>query len=222
MKSKKMKVVAGICAASLIVVTGCASTGQSAGLGALLGAGAGAALGGSGDRAEGAIIGALVGAAAGAIIHDVRKRSRQVADKDATYEKHDEWEPAQGFQLKMEDATVSPSTAQPGDEVTARMRYAALGVPEEQVAVSEKYTMVTPDGKSVELKDGSEMRTEGTWESDVSFRVTDKTMPGSYKIYQSVAADEQRLESVENLSVTEETALLTISIGEDGMVVASR
>ena len=90
--------------------TGCETMGESAGLGAVIGAGLGAVVGGDGDRLEGAAIGAVLGAAAGAVVHDVRRvRAEKTRTAEETAELYD-YTPSQGESMVLEESRIEPGT----------------------------------------------------------------------------------------------------------------
>jgi len=111
-------------------MTGCASIPEEhkgaatgAGIGAATGAVAGALLGSKGAKTEMAIIGGLLGALAGGVIghytYDV-KRTSQETEKKYGYQS------SQGIVTRLESASIEPSTALAGKEVTFLATYAVM------------------------------------------------------------------------------------------------
>lgn len=173
-------------------LTGCQTTGESAGLGALIGAGAGALIGASGgNAAEGAIIGAAVGAAAGAITHDVREtRAEKYRTAEATYETYN-YEPtvSRGESLNFEDAKLSPSVVRRGKFVEATMQYALLGAGSGK-SVSET-RLIKRNGELIsQVSDKRFTRNDGTWISIQEFRIPESWEPGEYTLEQIVSTSQ--------------------------------
>ncbi len=175
--------------ALVIAAAGCETTGESAGLGALIGAGSGALIGGIAGDGKGALIGAVVGAgvgaAGGAIAHDVRKsRAEQVKPATQTAETH-HYQPGTGQSLVFEDAAVNPPTARRGQYIEARMQYALLGAPG-GAAVTERRTILKDDRVVSEISAEEHTRNDGTWVSTQEFKVSESWEPGDYVIEQTV------------------------------------
>ena len=81
------KSISGMLVVSLIAVgfvSGCETTAQSTGLGAVIGGAAGYAIGGN----KGALIGAAVGAGAGFVIHKAKERRVKTAEETAAEYKY--------------------------------------------------------------------------------------------------------------------------------------
>ncbi len=184
------KGIAWICAGVLVAsVAGCQTTGESAGLGALIGAGAGAVIGGiAGDgkgAAIGAAVGAGVGAAGGAIAHDVRKsRAERIQSPQQTAEQY-HYTPAAGQSLKFEDASITPAVTKRGQFVEARMQYALLGAPD-GTAITERRVILKGDQLISEISAEEHTRNDGTWVSLQEFKVPDSWTAGDYTIEQTV------------------------------------
>ncbi len=173
----------------IIAAAGCETTGESAGLGALIGAGAGAVIGGIAGDGQGALIGAAVGAgvgaAGGAIAHDVRKsRAEQIKPATQTAETY-HYQPSAGQSLVFEDAGVNPPVTRRGQFIEARMQYALLGAPN-GIAVTERRIILKDDKLISEISAEEHTRNDGTWVSTQEFKVPDSWTPGEYIIEQSV------------------------------------
>jgi hypothetical protein len=198
------KMIATVLCLALIVL-GCETTGQSAGLGAVLGAGAGAVIGHqSGHAGEGALIGAAVGGLAGWGIHKVKARRMANAQQTAQQQNYD---PATGLKLSLTDGSkVSPVNVKPGANTTAVMEYAALGTGANGVPVRETFAL-KKDGKVVkELYDSTDTRTDGTWQSPVEFTLPAQAPTGQYMVAQSVSANGQTAQRDITFTVTTATA----------------
>lgn len=184
------KGIAWISAGVLVVAAaGCNTTGESAGLGALIGAGAGAVIGGIAGDGEGALIGAAVGAgvgaASGAIAHDVRKsRAERVQTPQQTAETYN-YTPAAGQSLVFEDASVTPAIARRGEFIEARMQYALLGAPS-GAAITERRVILKDNQLISEISAEEHTRNDGTWVSMQEFKVPDSWSPGDYTLEQTV------------------------------------
>ena len=86
--------VLGLALFSMVTTfTGCETTGESAGMGAIIGATAGAIIGNqSGSQGEGAVIGAIIGGTAGAIVKDVQKtNAKKSRTAEETVVEYNEW-----------------------------------------------------------------------------------------------------------------------------------
>lgn len=171
-------------------VIGCETTGESAGLGALIGAGAGAIIGSAAGGSDGALVGAAVGAglgaAGGAVAHDVRKtRAEKVYTPTQTAETY-HYEPRQGQNLVFEDASVQPSYARRGEFVEARMQYAILGV-SDGTKVTERRIILRDDRVVSEVSAEEHYRNDGTWVSLQEFRIPSSWEPGQYTLEQIVS-----------------------------------
>src|SRR4030042_4240029 len=113
-------------------IFGCASRPEEhkgsaigAGSGAATGAIAGALLGSKEAKTEMAVVGGLLGAlAGGAIGHYAYDQKRT---KEETAQKYN-YKPSEGTLIRIEDVSISPSVAKPGDKVDMKMTYAVLGV----------------------------------------------------------------------------------------------
>lgn len=186
MKPKSIFMLLALIPAVLVILPGCETTGESAGLGALVGAGAGALIGTSGGEAGpliGAAVGAAVGAGAGAVIHDVQKsKSQQVRPAAQTAQVY-HYQPSAGMSLQFEDAGVNPPVARRGDYITVRMQYALLGAPG-GVGITERRTILRNNQLISEISAEEHTRNDGTWVSTQEFRVPDNWAPGEYVVEQ--------------------------------------
>ena len=181
--------------------TGCETTGESAGLGALIGAGAGAIIGaGSGHAGRGAIIGAALGAASGAITHDVREtRAEKRRTAAETYKRYEykpidpatitTTTPSRSLSLVFENATIVPPSMRRGGMVEGSMQYAVLGAGAGREVIE---TRIVKMGEEIvsQVSSKSFMRNDGTWVSRQEFRIPESWKPGEYTLEQVVQSDD--------------------------------
>lgn len=182
-------------------VTGCKTTGENAGLGALIGAGVGAAIGaGSDEAATGAIIGAVVGAASGAIASDVRKTR---AEKKRTAEETAEvysYTPSQGQSLVLEESRIEPNIALPGELVDSSFQYALLGTGP-GVEITET-RLVKKDGVLMaQISSQNFTRNDGVWVSAQAFRIPEDWARGEYTLEQIAETVQSRILTVSRFTV---------------------
>ena len=188
-----------VVAASVAGLTGCETTGESAGLGALIGAGAGALIGaGSGHAAAGALIGAAVGGAGGAISHDVREtRAEKRRTASETYARYNyepvetvrTTTPSRSLSLVFEDASVVPSRIRRGAMVEGTMQYAVLG---SGAGRDVTETRIIKMGSEVisQVSSKTFTRNDGTWVSRQEFRIPESWAPGEYTLEQVVQSQD--------------------------------
>ena len=186
-----------VVAASVAGLTGCETTGESAGLGPLIVAGAVSRIGaGSGHAVAGALIGAAVGGASGAISHDVRAtraEKRQTASE--TYARYN-YEPVEtvttsnrSLSLVFEDASVVPSRIRRGAMVEGTMQYAVLG---SGAGRDVTETRIIKKGSEVisQVSSKTFTRNDGTWVSRQEFRIPESWAPGEYTLEQVVQSQD--------------------------------
>lgn len=187
--------IAKMAVAILIIATfaGCETTGEAAGLGALIGAGAGAIIGAdSGHWAEGAAIGGALGAAGGAVGHDVRK-TRAEKTRDA-YETHEvyQYESTEGEKMTFEDAQVYPDSARRGAFVDVSLQYAILGTGAGREVTETR--IVKRDGEVIaQISSQRYTRNDGTWISRQEFRIPESWQPGIYSMEQIAETRDSRI-----------------------------
>lgn len=182
---------AGLVACCLLIsVSGCETTGQSAGLGAALGGAAGAVIGHqSGHALEGAAIGAAAGGLTGWFVHDVRAdRARNRQQTVETYK----YEPSQGEVLSLEDSFVTPNVASPGQMVTASLQYAIIGS-DGTTQVKETRRLLRGEKVIGELSSKTFTRQDGTWVTTQEFKLQPNLKPGQYTLLQRVETDESSI-----------------------------
>lgn len=116
-----------------LFIAGCATTGESAGLGAALGAVAGGIIGHqSGHGVEGALIGAAIGGATGAIIgHERQKKLASRQQVEAEYYQTNTKKVVEPIAY-WENFSVTPSKVKPGEKIMANGHYVLMGPPSAQ------------------------------------------------------------------------------------------
>jgi hypothetical protein len=171
-------------------VFGCASLTEEhkgaatgAGIGAATGAVAGALLGAKGAKTEMAILGGLVGAlAGGAIGHYAYDQKRT---KDETAKKYN-YNSSQGNMIRIENLSVAPATAKPGDTVELKMTYALLGIGEgKEVNISE-IREIRYEGEIFGKPQVNVSRADGTYVSSVPLTLPNDAKKGKYNIIATV------------------------------------
>lgn len=182
-----------------LVLSGCQTYGEAAGLGATTGAGAGAVIGNqSGHAGEGAVIGAVLGTIAGLVAHDVK--ARRSMDAETTAQRHS-YDSQQGEVLELDDAQVYPHFVKPGNMAEATIQYALLGVPSKGVDVVETRILKRNSEVIAELSSKTFRRTAGTWVSTLPFRISDSLQPGEYVIMQVVQTGQSRISASSSFTV---------------------
>lgn len=173
----------GVACCLCITMSGCATYGEAAGLGATLGAVTGGIIGHqSGHAIEGAVIGGLAGAAAGLIAQDIKERRARSAQETVVVYNYNA---SQGEVLRLERCEVLPTTVRPGETAEAEIQYALLGTGA-GVTVTEQRTLMRGDRVIADVSTVSFTRDDGTWVSSQPFRVPTNLEPGLYTIVTSV------------------------------------
>lgn len=181
------KVVAVLMTLAFIVTVSCASIPEErkgvatgAGVGAAGGAVVGGVLGGTRGAVLGGLAGGLLGGAIGHYGYDQRRNQQETA---SAYN----YNPSQGNMLKIENATASPQTVNPGGTVNIGMTYAVLSPQGQQQNVTE----------TREIKFGNEVvgkpqitvqRTGGTYTSNVPITLPNTAQKGTYTVTTTVQA----------------------------------
>ncbi|RMH55706.1 MAG: glycine zipper 2TM domain-containing protein [Candidatus Hydrogenedentota bacterium] len=137
---RRKRFTGGVVLALVLVVlvgtSGCTEQEQSTTTGALIGAGLGAVIGNqSGKAVEGALIGAAVGGAIGYIVGE--SRTQRIASADQTYSQQG-YRAVEGLQIKITEASVSPTVARPGDDVDLNSTVAVMGPGSDPVKVRQR------------------------------------------------------------------------------------
>lgn len=179
-----------LCIALALPVAGCSTieahpgTAVGAGVGGTAGAIAGSSIGEGGTTGAivGGLIGALVGGAVGYYAYD-RTRSANETAKVYNYQS------SQGNMLRVEGASVAPTSARPGENVNLKMTYAVL---------SPSGSGVTRITEIREIRHGNELvgrptvtveRSDGTYTSSIPLRLPANAQPGEYKVTNTVESD---------------------------------
>ena len=184
-------------AAVTVSLVGCATYGESAGLGAALGAGAGAIIGNqSGHSGEGALIGAAFGTVAGLVAHDSQVRRAETPPRYA----HRPPQASLEQSLVLEEATVSPSKVRRGSMVEASIQYELLGS-RYGTRVTETRVLKRGDEVIERFYSKSGTRRDGSWISTQQFQVSDSLEPGEYTIEQTIRAKDMVISSSSRLEV---------------------
>ncbi len=154
-----------------------------AGVGAATGAVAGALLGSKGSKTEMAILGGLAGALAGGLIGHYaydQKRTR-----DETAQKYN-YEPSQGKLLRIEDVSVVPAAARPGDTIEMRMTYALLGVGSGKEADISEIREIRYAGEMYGRPQINVSRADGTYSTSIPITLPYDAKKGKYNVITTV------------------------------------
>lgn len=181
-------------------LAGCATNGYydpaaSAGVGALGGAGTGAALGsiiGAGvGGGRGAGTGAWVGAATGAILggaggylyaqnRNSQRASAQVAAQQYNYT------PSRGNLVDISEASASPASVRPGQQVNLSMAYTVL-TPNNAPTTLTVYREVRKDGAIIGQPYQNQVTNyNGSYNDQVVYGVPQNAQPGTYTVINRV------------------------------------
>jgi len=171
-------------------IFGCASVPEEhkgaatgAGIGAATGAIAGALLGSKGAKTEMAVIGGLLGAlAGGAIGHYAYDQKRT---KEETAQKYN-YKSSDGTVLRIEDVSVIPSVANPGDKVEMKMTYAVLGVAANKELEISEIREIRYQGELYGKPEIQVSRNDGTYSSSIPLTLPKDAKKGKYNIIMTV------------------------------------
>jgi len=171
-------------------IFGCASIPEEhkgaatgAGIGAATGAIAGALLGSKGAKTEMAVVGGLLGAlAGGAIGHYAYDQKRT---KEETAQKYN-YKPSEGTLIRIEDVSVSPSVAKPGDKVEMKMTYAVLGVGSGKELEISETREIRYQGEMYGKPQVSVSRSDGTYSSSIPLMMPKDAQKGKYSVIMTV------------------------------------
>jgi hypothetical protein len=173
-----------------IGVFGCASIPEEhkgaatgAGIGAATGAVAGALLGSKGAKTEMAILGGLAGALAGGLIGHYAYDQKRT--KDETAQKYN-YNASQGALLRIEDVSVVPATAKPGDTVEMKMTYALLGVGSGKEAALTETREIRYEGEMYGKPQINVSRADGTYVTSVPITLPNDAKKGKYSVISTV------------------------------------
>ena len=171
-------------------IFGCASIPEEhkgaatgAGIGAATGAVAGALLGSKGAKTEMAVVGGLLGAlAGGAIGHYAYDQKRT---KEETAQKYN-YKPSEGTLIRIEDVSVSPSVAKPGDKVEMKMTYAVLGVAANKELEISEIREIRYQGELYGKPEIQVSRNDGTYSSSIPLTLPKDAKKGKYSVTMTV------------------------------------
>jgi uncharacterized protein YcfJ len=171
-------------------VLGCATFGEEhqgattgAGIGAVTGAAAGALLGSKGAKTEMAILGGLAGALAGGLIghyaYDQKRTQEETAQKY-------NYNAAQGPLLRIEDVSVVPATAKPGDTVEMKMTYALLGLGSGKEADITETREIRYETELYGKPQIKVSRADGTYVTSIPITLPNDAQKGKYNVISTV------------------------------------
>jgi hypothetical protein len=186
MNKHKIKVIAAVC--SGVLLTGCASMEQSAGLAALGCAGVGVLTGVLTNEAGiGAGAGAGCMALAGVALYNYHTSQTRTAQQDQQI--YGYTAPVNSTEVKIRNATASPETVKAGDTVKLTLDYSVMAPSGTQNANVTESMVLKQNGKVMKtLSERSVPRPLGGCSSEVDFTIPAKMPPGTYVIEQKVTA----------------------------------
>ena len=156
-------------------------TATGAGIGAVGGGVLGGVIGSmSGHTGEGIVIGAILGGLTGAAIGNAeyhQERSEQAAAQQYAYN----YDRSRHDMVKIENVSISPRYARPGDEVNVSVTYTLLGRPGEVMEVHE-VREIRHEGQLLGKPEVTSGRGGGTWASSVPITLPRDAEPGTYVI----------------------------------------
>ncbi|MDI1230919.1 MAG: hypothetical protein PSU93_07220 [Methylobacter sp.] len=185
MNKHKLKVIAAVC--SGVLLTGCATMEQSAGLAALGCAGAGALTGAlTGSAGIGAAAFAGCGALAAVGIYNYHSSQTRTVQQD---QKLYGYAPVSSTEVKIRNATASPEKVRAGDTLKIAMDYSVMAPKGTQDVDVKESLVLKRDGKVLKTLDERIIkRPLGGGSSEVDFKIPAKLPSGTYVIEQKVTA----------------------------------
>ncbi|MDI1293473.1 MAG: hypothetical protein PSV18_12090 [Methylobacter sp.] len=185
MNKHKLKVIAAVC--SGVLLTGCATMEQSAGLAALGCAGAGALTGAlTGSAGIGAAAFAGCGALAAVGIYNYHSSQTRTVQQD---QKLYGYAPVSSTEVKIRNATASPEKVGAGDTLKIAMDYSVMAPKGTQDVDVKESLVLKRDGKVLKTLDERIIkRPLGGGSSEVDFKIPAKLPSGTYVIEQKVTA----------------------------------
>ncbi|EIC30934.1 MULTISPECIES: hypothetical protein [Methylomicrobium] len=185
---KTLNLKIGIFAPSVVLLAGCATMEQSAGL-AALGCGAVGALTGVLTNNAGAGAGAGAGcmALAGLALYNYHSSQTRTVEQDQRL--YGYTAPVNSTEVKIRTATAYPETVHVGDTVKIGMDYSVMA-PQGTPSVNVTESMVLKhDGKTLKtLSERPVSRPLGGGSSEVDFKIPAKMPSGTYVVEQKVQA----------------------------------
>lgn len=164
-------------------------TATGAGVGAVTGGILGGVIGSmSGRSAEGVVIGSIMGGLMGASVGDAEYHQQRSGEEAARMYSYNE-EKATRDLVRIEDATVNPKVARPGDEVMLSVTYTMLTRWRSGQVVHE-VREVRKEGELIGRPEISVTRQGGTWTSTIPIRIQSDAVPGTYVVTNIVETDD--------------------------------
>ena len=158
------------------------------GIGAVTGALLGAALGSlTGDAGQGAVIGSVFGGLAGASIGNSEYHQQRSEEAAAQYYGYNQQHAVRDL-LRIEDVSVNPPQANPGDEVALSATFTILS-PSERPQLVHEVREVRHDGKLIGRPQFTTRREGGTWVSSMPIRLPMDAETGLYTVTTIVETD---------------------------------
>ena len=185
MNKHKLKVIAAVC--SGVLLTGCATMEQSAGLAALGCAVAGGLAGGlTNNAAIGAGTFAGCGALAAIGIYNYHSSQTRTVQQDQQLYGY---APVSSTEVKIRNATASPEKVRAGDNLKIAMDYSVMAPKGTQDVDVNESLVLKHDGEVLKTLDERIVkRPLGGGSSEVDFTIPPKLAPGTYVIEQKVTA----------------------------------
>lgn len=182
----KLKVTAAV--GSVVLLTGCATMEQSAGLAALGCAATGGLVGGlTGSAGLGAAAFAGCGAIAAIGIYSYHTSQTRTVQQDQQL--YGYTAPVNSTEVKIRNATASPEMVKAGDTVKLMLDYSVMAPKGTQNVDVDESMVLKHDGKILQtLSERPIKRPLGGSSSEVDFTVPAKMPPGTYVIEQKVTA----------------------------------
>jgi hypothetical protein len=184
MKPSKIKLTTIVCTG--VLLTGCATTEQSMGLGALGCAGVGVLTGvltGSSGIGAGAGAGCMALATVGILSYHSSQTRTAVQDQQL----YGYATPINGTEVKIRDAIASPKSVKAGDTVKLGLDYSVIAPSSTQDVNVDEIMVLKKDGKVLKsLSERTIKRPLGGSGSEVDFSVPAKMPPGTYVIENKV------------------------------------
>lgn len=182
----KMRIISAAMVLVFLTFIGCATMQEHKG--ATYGAGAGAATGAvigglAGRSVTGVIVGGLLGALAGGAIGHYAYDKQKERDETAKAVNYD---PAKGPVLKIESASVSPQTVNPGEQVNLKLTYYVLNPSKDVQTNVTEIREITHNGQLVGKPEVTATRMDGTYTSTVPVSLPRTALSGEYIVKNTV------------------------------------
>ncbi len=163
-------------------------TSTGAGIGAITGAMIGAALGSlSGHAGQGAVVGSIFGGLAGASIGNNEYHQQRTEEAAAEYYGYNREHEVRDL-LRIEDVSVNPPQANPGDEVALSATFTILA-PSGRPQMVHEVREVRHNGKLIGRPQFTSRREGGTWASSMPLKLPLDAEPGTYTVTTIIETD---------------------------------